>query len=187
LGKLLKSNAGELAAEFSVELPMNNLVYPSRLIEQNQEKMFKKAEEQIEFICQFVNQRKKNKPASKAFFNGCMVPLYSVLKYAYLLHLKKTSNEPNDTQLTYYELIPLTDKSICVDANCSGCGTCAAVCPAKNIKMAQNKPVWQHHCEMCLACVEWCPTKAIHHWNIAEGKAYHHPSITLPDMLTQAI
>lgn len=183
LGKLVKSRRGELAAEFSVKLPMNNLDYPTIFIDQNQEKMFKKSVDKIEVICQHVISKKKSKPVLKSLFNLCMTPLYSVLKFAYIAHLKKMSKEPKDTKLKYYEMIPLTDKSIFADDKCVGCGTCTKICPVQNIKMIGNRPVWQHHCEMCMACVEWCPTKAIHHWNIAEGKTYHHPGVKLSDML----
>ena len=73
-----------------------------------------------------------------------------------------------------------------VDDECNGCATCAKVCPVKNIKIIENKPVWQHHCEMCLACDEWCPQKAIHHWCKIEGKDYHHPDIKIADMIKQS-
>ena len=106
-----------------------------------------------------------------------------MLKNLYIIDLKKKSKEPKNTNLKYYELIPLTDKSIYADDKCNGCAICAKVCPVQNIKMVDNKPVWQHRCEMCLACAEWCPIKAIHHWNRAEGIVYHHPNVKISDML----
>lgn len=95
------------------------------------------------------------------------------------------TKESKDTNLTFREMIPLTDKSIFVDDKCTGCGTCSKVCPAQNIQIIENKPVWLHQCEMCLACDEWCPKRAIRHWCKQEGKDYHHPDIKISDMLRQ--
>lgn len=79
-----------------------------------------------------------------------------------------------------------TDRSIRLDDNCIGCGTCAKVCPVRNIEMVEDRPVWQHRCEMCLACDEWCPRKAIHHWCKRREIDYHHPEVKLSDMLRQS-
>ncbi len=27
--------------------------------------------------------------------------------------------------------------------------------------MEERRPVWQHNCERCLACIHWCPCEAI--------------------------
>jgi len=27
--------------------------------------------------------------------------------------------------------------------------------------MFDGRPVWQHHCEQCFACLQWCPKEAI--------------------------
>lgn len=187
LSKIIKSMGGKLTAEFSIKLPMNNLHYHF-FIDQNQETMFKNCKDKIEVICQCITNRKKNKyKFLKSLFNSLMTPMYLMLQNFYIIHLKKMSKEPKDTNLKYYEMIPLTDKSIYVDDKCNGCATCAKVCPVQNIKMIENKPVWQHHCEMCLACDEWCPMKAIHHWNKVKGKDYHHPHVKISDMLRQNI
>ena len=187
LGKIVKSMGGVLSAEFSIKLPMNTLDY-SHIpfpIDQNQETMFKNCKNKIEVIYQCIANEKKSKYKSiKSLLNWLMSPMYLMLQKLYLIELKKYSKEPKDANLKYYELIPLTDKSIYPNEKCNGCATCAKVCPVQNIKMIENKPVWQHHCEMCLACVEWCPIKAIHHCWRAEGKDYHHPNVKLSDMIS---
>ncbi|MCL4312688.1 MAG: 4Fe-4S binding protein [Actinobacteria bacterium] len=54
--------------------------------------------------------------------------------------------------------------SIVIERNCSGCGTCIAICPSMAIRPAPGgKPaVLSHRCYGCLDCVEVCPTGAIH-------------------------
>jgi len=186
LGKLLKSMGGKLSAEYSIKLPMNTLDY-SHIpvpIDQNQETMFDNCKHKIEIICQYITNRRKSRyKIITSLFNWLMTPMYLMLRKFHLEALKKYSKEPKDTNLKYYELMPLTDKSIYADDKCNGCAICAKVCPVQNIKMIENKPVWQHHCEMCLACAEWCPKKAIHHWLRVEGKNYHHPDVKISDML----
>ncbi len=183
LGRLIKSMGGTLSAEFSIKLPMNNLDYHF-FLDQDQETMFKNCQQKIEVLCQCITNRRKSRyKVLKSLFNLLMTPMYLMLQNLYIAHLKKKSNEPRNTNLKYRELIPLTDRSIYADDKCNGCATCEKVCPVHNIAMIENKPVWQHHCEMCLACVEWCPVKAIHHWNIDEGKEYHHPDVKMSDML----
>ncbi|MBD3240173.1 MAG: hypothetical protein GF331_06270 [Chitinivibrionales bacterium] len=52
------------------------------------------------------------------------------------------------------------DARFVVEDHCTGCGTCAAVCPSDNITV-KGKPAFQHHCELCLACTHHCPCNAM--------------------------
>lgn len=66
-----------------------------------------------------------------------------------------------------------------VTDDCIGCGLCEKVCPVSNITMIDQKPVWQHHCETCLACFHYCPKQAITYKD--KGKEitrYHHPEVS---------
>jgi len=49
-----------------------------------------------------------------------------------------------------------------VDGACTGCGLCASVCPADNIRVEDRKPQYLGHCWCCLACTGVCPNRAIH-------------------------
>lgn len=67
-----------------------------------------------------------------------------------------------------------------VTEDCISCGLCEKVCPVSNITMIDQKPVWQHHCETCLACFHYCPKKAITYQE--KGKEitrYHHPDVSV--------
>ena len=53
------------------------------------------------------------------------------------------------------------DKGFYVSDACTGWGICRRVCPCGNIRFRQGRPVWNHGCEGCNACVVYCPAKAI--------------------------
>jgi formate hydrogenlyase subunit 6/NADH:ubiquinone oxidoreductase subunit I len=162
---------------------MNNGDYPP-YVSHDDEAMFKKSKEKIEVISQRVLNRKRGTyRIPKSLLNLLMTPLYRALQNLYVVDLKQKSGEPEDSRLGYQELIPLTDRSIRVDDKCIGCATCAKVCPVHNIEMVDDRPVWRHRCEMCLACDEWCPQKAIHHWCRRKEIDYHHPDVRLDEML----
>jgi ferredoxin len=88
----------------------------------------------------------------------------------------------------FYKNVHDADKKFSVSEKCTGCGTCAKVCPVKNIQMENEKPVWQHRCELCCACLHFCPTEAIqlHVMRGTEGRGrYRHPGLKVEDMKTQ--
>jgi ferredoxin len=78
------------------------------------------------------------------------------------------------------------DKNFIADGKCTACGTCAAVCPVKNIDMVEEKPVWKHHCELCCACLHFCPVEAIQYGpKTAKRGRYRHPALNIADMKAQ--
>jgi ferredoxin len=189
LAKLVRSVGGRIGAEFSIRLPMNTLDYGHIPvpIDKDHGRMFQRCESKILEISQIAGRRGKSRyRIRRTILNWLMTPLYRMLQTLYYQDLRKKAREPADSKLRFEELVPLTDKSIFTDDKCQGCGTCAKVCPAGNIAMIEGKPLWQHHCEICLACVEWCPNKAIHHGFREHGKSYRHPRVKLQDMLEQA-
>lgn len=83
----------------------------------------------------------------------------------------------------YSRGIGITDK-VRVEANCSGCGTCAKLCPLGNIKIEDGKPVFGTDCLSCLACIQNCPTNALHLSNEKSAVRYRNPEITLQELIT---
>ena len=71
-----------------------------------------------------------------------------------------------------------SDRRFRVDnEKCIRCGTCVSVCPMNNIEIVDDKVTYNHNCEVCLACIHWCPRTAIDHFNTRGIPRYHHPNI----------
>ncbi len=86
-----------------------------------------------------------------------------------------------------FRQVPKMDKKFWADDKCNSCGVCSKVCPAANIQMLNEKPAWLHHCEQCFACLQWCPQEAIQYGKkTPRYQRYHHPEVTLKDLLAQA-
>lgn len=73
-----------------------------------------------------------------------------------------------------------------VDSNCTGCEICTKVCPVGNIVMKDGKPVFGDSCNQCMACIQWCPAKAIDCEQKAKNRTrYHHKDISVRDITEQ--
>lgn len=82
--------------------------------------------------------------------------------------------------------VPGSDKGFWVTDKCTSCGLCEKVCPVANISMDNGKPRWLHHCESCLACLQWCPVEAIQYKKSTLGKKrYHHPNIKAVEIVRE--
>jgi ferredoxin len=83
-----------------------------------------------------------------------------------------------------YRNINEWDEAFITTEKCTGCGLCMEVCPVCNIRIENRRPIWQHNCERCLACIHWCPCEAIEYGLKTVGRSrYHNPNIKIEDML----
>lgn len=186
LKKIIKKQGGKLKEYFTLRLPMNNCDYDHIPIpiEKDVKLLTENAEHKIEQIAREIqNPRIFTVKKLKYLCYLLLKPLLFFLKKPGYLSMVKTAREPEKSSMTIEEIFHHTDRSISADSSCNGCGICVKVCPVNNILLIKNKPRWQHRCEMCFACHEWCPQKAIHHWGRKEGVYYHHPQVTLSDFL----
>jgi NAD-dependent dihydropyrimidine dehydrogenase PreA subunit/flavodoxin len=186
--EISKSYKGKIDGRFYVRFPMNNLDYDHIPIpiERDTSIILAEAEKKIESIIRMIKNRKKGNIFSQYIINFTFGRFLSLAKTPIMKSMRKYAYEPEYSNLTYHQLVPLSDKSITFyEDKCTGCGICERVCPVNNIKIENEKPIWLHTCQMCFACDEWCPQKAIHHWGKIIGLDYHHPSVKAKDMMKQ--
>ena len=185
LARYVRSRGGRLAAEYTVRLPMNNLEYDHIPvpIERDSDVIIGRSKARIDEIARRIQSRRGGRrQAIRKVINALFAPMRLAMRKPVVASLRGYAKVGADSNLSYRELIPLTDRSIVVDEHCVNCGICAKVCPVGNIEMTNQGPVYQGRCEMCFACDEWCPHDAIHHWSRADGVKYHHPEVKAGDM-----
>ncbi len=61
-------------------------------------------------------------------------------------------------------------KPFFADDGCTGCGICAASCPASAITMKNGRPAWAAQCYQCLRCINECPQQAIQYGKRTAGR-----------------
>jgi len=108
----------------------------------------------------------------------------------------KTNTSPRDslfwklvgksTYMNWVRDVHTKDRFFNVNDDCNSCGICSKVCPVSNIIIADGKPLWQKQCEQCMACLQFCPRKAIQFsTKTLKRTRYHHPEVTVKDIISQ--
>ncbi len=199
LGDLIYSQGGKLSAGFNIKMgnpytpkeKMGHFFFHKKLQTVPQaenierQKIFNAWEEKLKYICKTIELQKETPLESQRMRFKRIHSLF--YKFQNKTALQRYRILSRTSKRTLVELIPLADTSFYFDQNCAGCGTCAKVCPVNNIIIIDQKPVWQHHCETCFACFQWCPKAAIHGDIVEYEKRYHHPRVKLKDMIIHNI
>jgi len=185
-GKTVESCGGRLSAGFSVKMPVNNISLPSLVysgtIGDKERKSFANWRKRLDYVCEYVGARKEGK--FEVSNRLAVSLLYPLDRYYGRWRIESKYNKLTNSHLKTDELWPLMDVSLHSDEKCDGCGICSRICPVNNIKMVDHAPEWQHRCERCMACLQWCPKEAIQFEKVSIGrKRYHHPDVELADML----
>lgn len=158
--KILNKKDIMLAASFAVHMPGNDQLLYQPISEDKQIKLFKSEKEQIYKIASAIKNSQHIENKINAIINTFGKLVYSTFK-------------PQNN-----------DKNFWTDEKCIGCGMCLKVCPANNIAIYEGKPKWQHQCESCLACMQWCPQKSIQYKKVTIDRGrYHHPDIKITDLI----
>ena len=196
LDEIIKSHGGKLAAGFAVNMP-SNYITPSFVLNdffksfvlneiaiEKQQEMFINWKKKLESIYEFVHTRKEGVFETKTDIKILLDDFLHLRETLGKTFWLKIAGFEGNTNLSFQESLQLMDWGFKCDDKCNGCGICSRVCPVRNIKMVDNKPVWQHHCEQCFACLQWCPKEAIQFGSrTSHGKRYHHPDVKVLDMM----
>lgn len=166
LQKALAEQGIALGSGFDLLLPSNYIIWNGAQPEAMQQQLFANTRHKLDSVAAELKARQPRLIEKGPWWQN--IPFSAINKVA----------SPR---------VPGMDKDFWVDKKCNSCGTCARVCPAGNIRMEAGHPVWMHHCEQCLACLQWCPQEAIQYAKkTADKKRYHNPEISLSDMMTSS-
>lgn len=85
-------------------------------------------------------------------------------------------------------LTRLKAKKLSVTEDCIGCGQCAKLCPAGNIRLEDGKPRFGTDCIQCLSCLQYCPKQAIHMGGpTVKRERYHNPNVSAGELTEKVI
>lgn len=172
LQKLLRQGGSDLQAGFVVRSGRSSLMKLNSLDKiiirlDRKRKTLRNSEERISEIVSTVNNLQRHRPEISS--PGANI-------FGSVFH---------DLALKSFKTI---DSAFIINDSCEGCGNCSRLCPRSNIIMENNRPVFQHNCELCHACIQWCPNFAIRHPNFdATLKQYHNPDIRMKDLIIDKI
>lgn len=158
--KILKKKGNIVSANFTFIYPANNQTsYPPATDEQSKE-IIKKNNYEIKEAIDIIRLKQKKSYKSN--------PIMEMLAKAASVTFKPRTS----------------DKEFWIEDTCIGCGICTKVCPANNIKLIDNTPQWQHHCERCTACLQLCPKQAIQFKeNSKNWGRYCNPEVSINELI----
>lgn len=151
LGDLLQKQGYRLNCVYQVKMPDNYVLLYDAPSEEQAQKVLKDSEQKIRS------------------FPGSIENLHSDGYPANLAARAKTA-----ILYPWYDRTRKTAK-FHADGTCTGCGACAARCPAKAIVIEDGKPKWvKERCDHCLACVR---CGSVFYGKRPTGIRYIHPDL----------
>ena len=171
IAKLVQAKGGTLSAGFSVGMPQSG-IGSRRVGEARMEYLWNEGRQKTAAVSQYLQARKSGVIESQSAY-GPMLKKENLRMVPSIF--KMLGN------MIRYGVKDLTQIA---DENCIGCGTCASICPADNIRMQDDRPVWLDHCVGCFGCYHWCSQGAVsfggHDMDTVQ---FHHPDVTVSDMI----
>ena len=141
----------------------------------------------LDKIIKILDSQRKKIKTDNVRLNELVLAIKNLLK-----NKPETSSWPaNIFGSLFHEMglksFPSADTNFIISDTCKGCGNCAKLCPRGNIKIENGRPVFRHNCELCHACIQWCPNFAIRNPNFdIDLPQYHNPAIRMSDMIIGA-
>jgi ferredoxin len=161
LNSLLRKKRQKLSAGFYLKMVDNYLPHFDMPDEKAQEPYYQAVDEKLGSVIDVIRNKEKTVEHEKGFL------LYP-------------------SHFIYAPGFARQDTNYTVDATCNSCGICQKVCPVNNVELKDGKPVWLHKCEFCLACIQYCPQKAIQWKDITRKKGrYHYKGISAGEIAKQ--
>jgi len=164
LQELIKSRGLLLSSGFDIVMPTNYIPWSGPGPEDKWMRRISDAKKKIHKISSMIAGKERRPVEKGPLWQNILFPWFYKFSFPY---------------------IPTLDKNFWVDDKCNTCSICKKICPCGNIDLKAGKPIWLHHCEQCLACIQWCPKEAIQYGKrTPRYERYHHPEVTLEDMIT---
>ena len=138
--KDLNKKGMKLDSGFSLVMPNNYIILGDVDPKEEERKKLEEAKDQINKINTIIKERRKEifeleKGFAPAILSNIINPFFN--KFG--MNISK-----------FYS----TD-------DCISCGICERVCNSNIITLIEGKPTWKGNCCQCLACINYCPKKAI--------------------------
>lgn len=169
LEKVLHDSGNNLNASFLLNMPANNIFAYNGPSMQKQKRILDKSAHKVKDIAVDIKCRVNKNPERSRIIIDTFIDRATIKltdKIMKELHTK--------------------DEKFTVNETCNSCKICSLVCPASNIEIIDNRPVWKHKCEQCTACVQFCPNKSINLDGKTENRRrYKHPDIKLDEMISR--
>jgi len=160
LDNILETKTKKLNAGFFIRMPSNFIIGYNTDSETVQNEFFENAINQVEKITTILKENGES--------------------------FQKETNLSERMNNKFRDKVYASDKSFYANENCTNCGICESVCPVNNIVLTEGLPQWQHKCQQCLACINFCPEEAIQFGTKSlETGRYRHPEITVQDIINQ--
>lgn len=187
LNDLIIKKGGKLSIGYSIKFHYNYIDFfgsLAKFTKKKEESLLNNSKQKLIIINQSIKEKKVGiiERDSELFLS--IVDSFNFRIKLGKPHYQKNAGFIEHNNIPFSEILPLMDKSFFSDDKCNGCGICSKICPVKNIKIEDKKPLWEHHCEQCFACLQWCPKNSIQYGKkTTNGIRYHHPEVKVTDLI----
>lgn len=161
LADALQKKNWSLHSGFSLRMPNNYIIMGNVDSQAEEKKKLQEAGEALERISRFLRDKRKGVfQLKKGFLPVLMTAVVNPL----------------------FNKKAISTKHFYADDKCTGCGICAKVCNCRSIRIA-DRPQWGGECMQCLACLHYCPVRAVQYGRSTAKKGrYTNPYISVDEI-----